>query len=118
MAYTKVRSGLVDTLAKMICVGKVARVTGMVVARSWKVARVCIAPEMGSKIRIPLLVTMKAVPSARKARPRGVSPRGKYCRVLSVRFIRVSPFLLESGVSPQLPKCATRRNLESGDRER
>src|ERR1022692_4470247 len=118
MAYTKVRSGLVDTVAKITCVGKVARVTGRVVDRSWKVARVCMAPEMGSKIRIPLLVTMKAVPSARKARPSGVSPVAKVCRVLSLRLIRVTMFLLGSEGTPQFPKCATRRYLESGDRER
>src|ERR1035438_1034722 len=117
MAYRKVRSGLVDTLAKIICVGKVARSTGRVFPRAAKGVTVCMAPEMGSKIIIALLVTMKAVPSARKARPSGVSPKGKTCRVLSLRLIRVMASCLGSA-GVVLPECATRRNLESGDRER
>src|ERR1019366_9671217 len=115
MAYAKVRSGLVDTVAKITCVGKIPRPTGRVCARVAKVATVCIAPEMGSKSRTPLLVTMKARPSARKARPSGTSPVGKVCRVLSFRLIRVTAFLLGSA-GAGLAKCATRRDLEAGDR--
>src|ERR1019366_6141283 len=99
--------GLVDTVAKITCVGNVLRSTGRVFARVAKVATFCMAPEMGSKIRIPLLVTMKAVPSARKARPSGVSPVVKVCRVLSLRLIRVTAFLLGSA-GVELPECGPR----------